>query len=159
MTPSTHPMGYGTLRQKRHYSLGNHPLGRMKMSKTEHGRAVRVAERIRGELTAVLMGGGVRDPAVSGAIVSAVRLSDDLRIARVYLRLLTTEPSDREKTALVRGMKRASGYLRRELTSRIQLKYSPELKFFWDEATDRGSRIEQVLSEIREDEDGAGSSE
>ena len=51
-------------------------------------------------------------------------LSDDLRIARVYLRLLTTEPSDREKTALVRGMKRASGYLRRELTSRIQLKPS-----------------------------------
>ncbi len=125
------------------------------MSKTENGRAVRVAERIRGELTSVLMGGGVRDPAVAAVIIVAVRLSDDLRIARVYLRLLTTEPSELEKRALMDGMKRASGFLRREMTARVQLKYSPELKFFWDDATDRGARIEQLLSDIREDEHGS----
>ena len=49
---------------------------------------------------------------------------------------------------VVAALNRASGFLRRELAARIELKHQPELRFFWDEGVDRAARIEELLSEI-----------
>lgn len=115
-------------------------------------RADRVAERIRAELMDLLLRGAVRDPAARDVVVSAVRVTDDLSIARVYVRVLE-ELGPEQQQQVVDALGRASGFVRRELGHRLQLRHVPSLEFFWDEVVDSGLRIESILDEIREDSD------
>lgn len=118
-------------------------------------RAVRVAERIRAELEDVLIRGIVRDPATSGAVISSVKVSDDLRQATVYVRVLTGDADAARQKSLVKAMERAKGVMRRELSSRMQLRYTPELRFFWDSGADYALRMDQLLDEISKEKKGA----
>lgn len=115
-------------------------------------RSERVAGRVKTELMDLLLRGAVRDPAAAGTFVSRVTLTDDLRTARIYVRMLDDEvASEQRQKQIVRAFKRASGHIRRELAPRLQLKYQPDLTFFWDEGGDARRRIEDVLDEIRRD--------
>lgn len=98
----------------------------------------------------LLLRGGVRDPAAKDVVVSAVRMTDDLSIARVYVRVLEEIDSDRQE-AVVDALDRASGFLRREIGQRLQLRHVPKLEFYWDDVVDSALRIESILDEIRED--------
>jgi ribosome-binding factor A len=118
-------------------------------------RADRVAERVRSELMELLLRGSVRDPAARDVVVSMVRMTDDLSIARVYVRVLDEIGPDRQD-AVVDALGRASGFLRRELGHRLQLRHVPKLEFYWDDVVDSALQIESILEEIRE-EPGAGS--
>ena len=118
-------------------------------------RADRVAERLRGELMDLLLRGSVRDPAACGVVVSAVRMTDDLGIARIYVRVLEEVDGNREE-AVVAALERAKGFLRRELGARLQLRHVPELEFFWDDVVDSALRIESILDEIRGPSEPAG---
>lgn len=119
-------------------------------------RADRVAERIRSELMELLLRGSVRDPAASDVVVSAVRMTDDLSIARVYVRVLDEIDADRQEE-VVDALGRAGGFLRREVGQRLQLRHVPSLEFYWDDVIDSALRIESILDEIREDSGSAGS--
>ncbi len=132
------------------------------MATTKKGdgkRTQKVAEQVRAELMSLLITGDVHDPAVAAAMVSSVILTDDLRIAKVYVRLLEANPEDRKKKAMLSGLERAKGFLRREVAKRVQLRYAPELRFYWDESVDRGRELETVLSEIRTSENEPGTKE
>jgi ribosome-binding factor A len=113
-------------------------------------RADRVAERIRSELMDLLLRGSVRDPAAKDVVVSAVRVTDDLSIARIYVRVLDEIEADRQE-AVVDALERASGFLRRELGQRLQLRHVPSLEFYWDDVVDSALRIESILGEISEE--------
>jgi ribosome-binding factor A len=110
-------------------------------------RAVRVAERVREELSKMLTS-EVRDPRLAGVVVTRVALSDDLKNAKVHVRTLTGENKDET----LAGLARASGMLRREVTQRVKLRYAPELRFHWDEGQDKLARIERLLAEVRDEE-------
>ena len=103
----------------------------------------------------LLLRGSVRDPAARDVVVSAVRMTDDLSIARVYVRVLEEIDADRQEL-VVEALQRASGFLRREIGQRLQLRHVPSLEFYWDEVVDSALRIESILEEIREEPD-AGS--
>ncbi len=118
-------------------------------------RADRVAERIRSELMDVLLRGGVREPAASDVVVSAVRVSDDLSIARVYVRVLEEVDADRQEQ-VVDALGRAGGFLRREVGQRLQLRHVPSLEFYWDDVVDSALRIETILDELRDESGSAG---
>ena len=118
-------------------------------------RGDRVAERLRAELMDLLLHGGVRDPAARDAVVTTVRISADLRHARVYVRLLDPMATEERQQALVSGLARAAPFIRRELAPRLALKYQPELKFFWDDGLDDATRIEALLEEVRNESKGA----
>ncbi len=120
-------------------------------------RADRVAERIRAELMELLLRGAVRDPAARDVVVSGVRVTDDLSIARIYVRVLEELGPDQQEK-VVEALKRAGGFLRRELGHRLQLRHVPSLDFFWDEVVDSALRIESILDELRE-ESGASNPE
>ncbi len=120
------------------------------MSQKGFRRADRVAERIRSELMELLLRGSVRDPAAKDVVVSAVRMTDDLSIARVYVRVLEEIGPDRQD-AVVDALGRATGFLRRELGHRLQLRHVPSLEFYWDDVVDSGLRIESILEEINEE--------
>ncbi|KPK52952.1 MAG: hypothetical protein AMJ63_07890 [Myxococcales bacterium SG8_38_1] len=113
-------------------------------------RADRVAERIRSELMDLLLRGSVRDPAAKDVVVSAVRMTDDLSIARVYVRVLEEIGADGQE-AVVEALRRATGFLRRELGHRLQLRHVPSLEFYWDDVVDSALRIESILDEISEE--------
>jgi len=115
-------------------------------------RADRVSERIRGELMELLLRGSLRDPAARDVVVSAVRMTDDLSIARIYVRVLGEAGPDRQE-AVVEALVRASGFLRRELGHRLELRHVPSLEFYWDDVVDSALRIESILDELRDGTD------
>ncbi len=124
------------------------------MSQKGFRRADRVAERIRSELMELLLRGSLRDPAARDVVVSAVRVTDDLSIARVYVRVLD-EIDASQQDAVVEALGRASSFLRRELGKTLGLRRVPALEFFWDDVVDSGLRIESILDELRT-EQGSG---
>ncbi len=97
----------------------------------------------------MLSGGAVvKDPRASGAVVTRTEMSDDLRTARVYVRLLAGDDEARRRE-LLGALRRASGLIRREVTRRLRLRFAPELRFLYDDGIDATSRIEELLNEIR----------
>lgn len=117
-------------------------------------RADRVAGRLQSELMELIVRGSLRDPGVVDTYFTQVILTDDLRQARVYFRLTRPEVSAKDREYALAALERAGGFIRRELSPRLQLQYMPELKFFWDGGLDRAARVEAVLAEIRRDEEG-----
>lgn len=110
-------------------------------------RSSRVAEGIREELS-MLLTTRVRDPRLTGVLVSRVVLTDDLRSAKVYYRLLAgKEKADEAKV----GLERASGLFRKELASTLELRVVPELRFYYDEGQEARDRIDQLLEEVKRD--------
>ena len=120
-------------------------------TKKGYRRADRVAEQLRGELMDMLLRGSVHDPAVSDVVVSAVRMTDDLGIARIYVRVLS-EADDPRRESVLAALQRAKGFIRRELGQRVELRYVPALEFHWDEVIDSALRIESILDDLRREE-------
>ena len=104
-------------------------------------RIGRINEEIKKELAALFR--ELKDPRISGGFVTVTRVdtTGDLRYARVYVSALdkSTEPE------LMRGLKSASGFLRREIGQRLQLRYTPELQFIADDSIAYGAHILELL--------------
>lgn len=103
---------------------------------------------------ALLLRGAVKDPRVAGAVIHAVKVSGDLRYAKIWVRSGEIEPSDARKEELLAALRRASGFLRRELGARLGIRYTPELSFLWDDTAETAARVETLLEEIREEDPG-----
>ena len=116
-------------------------------------RATQVGARIHQELSLALVE-VVKDPGVRTVIISLVRLSDDLRHANVYVRLLENGDDPAERKKALTGLTRATGVLRREVTERAGLRFAPELKFFYDEGQDARTRIDELLAEVEKERKG-----
>ncbi len=101
----------------------------------------------------LVLRGAIKDPRASGAVIHAVKVSGDLRHARVWVRLIDLEPSEARKKELIAALGRAGGFLRRELGPRLRIKHTPELTFVWDDTAERAARVETLLEEIREEEE------
>lgn len=123
------------------------------VGKGDGKRSQKVADAVRGELMTMLLAGEVHDPAVNNVVVSSVALTDDLRLAKVYVRLVDLEAPEVAQKALLKGLERAKGFLRREVAQRLNLRYAPDLRFYWDESIDRGRDMEALLREIKRDDE------
>ncbi len=114
----------------------------------EHDTRVRrVAEAVRQELASMLAD-EVRDPGAAGAVVTRVEMSNDLRSARVRVRVLEGGDDQARRRELIAALGRASGMMRREVTQRLGLRVAPELRFLYDDGQDNVGRVEQLLAEI-----------
>ncbi len=111
-------------------------------------RADRVADLIKQEISNILRR-EVGDPRIANITVTDVKLTDDLRSARIYFVELG---KDSLSADVEKGLSKAKGFLKRELGKRLQLRYIPELAFFYDPSFEYGSRIEKLLKEVRKDE-------
>ncbi|HEY4120257.1 MAG TPA: 30S ribosome-binding factor RbfA, partial [Byssovorax sp.] len=112
-------------------------------------RATRVSERLKDELARAVR--DLSDPRVEGAIVSRVEMTDDLSIARVHVRRAVGAPDARAQKALIAGFAAASRRLRAEVGRAVGLRYTPELRFFYDAAPDDVDRIEELLRQVERD--------
>ena len=103
-------------------------------------RIGRINEEIQRELASLIP--NVKDPRVTGMIsVTAVDTTPDLRYAKIYISVLDKSDS----TQVLKGLKSASGWLRRELGHALQLRYTPELTFVQDDSIDMGAHILDLL--------------
>ncbi len=88
------------------------------------------------------------DSSVGFITVTSVKVSPDLKIAKIYVSVL--EKDKRERS--LERIKSVSGFIRSELASRIRIKFVPELKFFLDDTLDYVEKIEGLIKKIHEDD-------
>jgi ribosome-binding factor A len=107
-------------------------------------RAQRIADRIREEL-AEMMIFDIQDPRLAGAFITDVSVDRELAFADIYV--FSSEGSESADEVLS-GFSRASGFLRRELAKRIELRTFPKLRFHWDPTPERAEKIEEILDSL-----------
>ncbi|MEM9951196.1 MAG: 30S ribosome-binding factor RbfA [Chloroflexota bacterium] len=104
----------------------------------------RVQERIRVILSELLLR-EVSDPRLQGVTVTEVSIDNELMYATIYVNALGDESREEE---VMEALKRANGYLRREVGQRINTRNTPELHFKWDTTLEYGERINQLLDSL-----------
>lgn len=110
------------------------------MSATRMGRINEEIQRTLSELIRT-----VKDPRVHGLLsITAVDTTADLKYAKVYVSSL--DQSDMKE--VLKGLKSASGYLRRELGHTLSLRATPELTFLQDDSMVKGAHILQVMEDL-----------
>jgi ribosome-binding factor A len=112
-------------------------------------RSDRVGGQIQKILSEILLK-KVKDPRLEHASITDVKLSRDLRIARVYFVISGNKKNIEEA---LEGFKSALGYVKRSLARHLGLRYMPDLKFFYDESFDYGSHIDNVLKALKADDE------
>jgi ribosome-binding factor A len=111
-------------------------------------RADRVNALLQREL-GTLISEELRDPRIAFTTVTAVEITDDLRSARVHVSVLGDEEA---ATKTMKALEDARPFLRRELGSRTDLRFVPELTFVPDRSAERAVRISGLLRQARERE-------
>ena len=114
-------------------------------------RSDRVGGQIQKALSDLLQK-RIKDPRLEMATITSVKMTQDLRVARIYF---TISGGRNNKEKAVEGFKSALGYVKRTLARQLGLRYMPDLRFFYDESFDYGSKIDNMLKSLNIDpEDG-----
>jgi ribosome-binding factor A len=109
-------------------------------------RIDKITEALRKEIS-VIVHDDLKDPRLGFVTVTKVEVTQDYREAKVYFSVLGSE-EDHKKTA--EALNSASGFIRREIAHRINLRFTPEIMFREDRSSEYSVRIEEVLNEIKE---------
>lgn len=115
-------------------------------------RIGRINEELQRELAGLLR--NLKDPRVQATMISVTRVeaTPDLRYAKVFVSFLDAARAPEA----MKGLKSASGYLRRELGAALQLRYTPELQWQEDDSITRGAQMLELLGSLnipKDDED------
>ena len=113
-------------------------------------RPDRVGDQIRQELSDLLSRGAVHDPGIGFITLTRVKVSPDLQQARVYYTSMGDAQSRRETE---KALQRATGFFKRRIGSRLQLRRVPELQFEFDESIAHQDRVEQILRDLHEEKE------
>ena len=108
-------------------------------------RLQRIADRIRQELSQMLIR-ELSDPRLHQIFITDVKVDRELAYADIYVSAIEGVERSRE---ILAGLESASGFIRRALSSRIELRTFPHMRFHWDPTPEHADRIEKVLAELR----------
>lgn len=111
-------------------------------------RTDRIARLLQQALSETLIH-KVRDPRIQNAMVTGVKVTPDMGLARVYVR--TLDP-DRDSDELLEGFRASEGFLKREIGRKVHLLRVPRLEFFFDELPDQAAAVEALLEKMRREE-------
>lgn len=112
-------------------------------------RSQRVGELIHEEISNLLLV-GLKDPRIGFVTLTHVELTDDLKHAKIFVSVMGKEE---EKERTLQGLAAASGFIRKELGRKLQLRHIPDLTFRIDDSLDYSLRINKVLSDIKKEEE------
>ena len=104
----------------------------------------RMSDRIHQILSHLLLR-EIADPRLQDITVTDVELDPELMYAKVFISAMGDESREDE---VMKAMRRASGFLRREVGKRIRLRHTPELHFQWDDTLERANRINQLIASL-----------
>jgi ribosome-binding factor A len=108
-------------------------------------RLQRIADRIRQELSEMLIR-EVSDPRLQQIFVTDVKVDKELAFADIYVSAV--EGAERSREVLA-GLKSASGFMRRALAARVELRSFPRLRFHWDPTPEHADHIEKLLAQLK----------
>jgi ribosome-binding factor A len=116
---------------------------------TTHSRPERVGQQIQAAIAELLTRGALHDPRIGFITLTGVKVSPDLRVARVFYSMIGSEA---ERAETQKGLEAAKGFVRREVTAAVRLRVSPEIFFTFDESLATGDRIDRLLREVKDKE-------
>lgn len=90
----------------------------------------------------------VKDRGIEFVTVTAVKTTSDLSFSKIYVTIL----NDDKKDEIMKSLKGASGFIRKTLADRIEVRHIPKVEFVYDESIEYGKRIEDKIKEIHEKE-------
>ena len=108
-------------------------------------RSDRVSGLIQKALSEILKR-DIRDPRLKMATITEVEVSRNLKLARIYF---TTPDGKQKKDAAIKGFNSARGFIKRILAHEIDLKYMPDIKFFYDDSLDYGEHIDELIKSTK----------
>ncbi|HWI49049.1 MAG TPA: 30S ribosome-binding factor RbfA [Rummeliibacillus sp.] len=112
-------------------------------------RSNRVAEQMKKEL-ADIISRKLKDPRVGFVTVTDVDVTGDLQQATVYITCLGSE-NERQDT--MKGLEKAKGFIRSEISQRIRLRITPEISFEFDSSVEYGNRIDTLLRQLHDSQE------
>jgi ribosome-binding factor A len=98
------------------------------------------------ELISELLRREIRDPRIHDVTITSVKVTKDLKQARVYFNLL----GGGDRDAVLAGLRSARGFIRSRVGKELNLKFVPAIEFFYDDTEDQAQRIEDLLKKTRE---------
>ena len=108
-------------------------------------RLKRIGDRIRQELSEMLVKGEIHDPRLEGISITEVKVDRELSYAEIYVSAIEGIARSKE---VIEGLENASGFLRKSLSERVDLRAFPRLRFHWDITPEHADRIEQLIASI-----------
>ena len=114
-------------------------------------RPEQLAEVIREEVSQIV-GYELDDPRVATVTVTDVRVAENLRDASVYV---IAEGTEAEKAEAMKALQKAAPYVRRQLGTVLNLRYTPELHFVRDTVEEKATRVDTLLTELAHEQPGA----
>lgn len=108
----------------------------------------RIASNLVKEISYILAN-EIKDQDIKFVTVTDCKVTNDLSFAKVYYTVL----DDNRKKETEQALRHASGFIRRELTERVEIRHIPELTFVYDESIEYGKKIENILEKIHDDVD------
>jgi ribosome-binding factor A len=115
----------------------------------EH-RQERLRELIKSEFGQILQR-DLKDPRIGFVSVTDVELSNDFSHVKIFVSIMG---NDEAKRSTMEGLESAKGFIRTELGKRIRLRHTPEVHLIADNSIDRGTRIFELLAEVKKDQGG-----
>lgn len=112
-------------------------------------RPDRVATEIQAAVAEIFTRGEIRDPRIGFITITGCKVSADLRSARVFYSMIGNDQQRKDTQA---GLDAAKGFIRREVTSKVKLRVSPEVFFTFDESIGEGDKIERLLKQVKDKE-------
>ncbi|MBN2011056.1 30S ribosome-binding factor RbfA [candidate division KSB1 bacterium] len=111
-------------------------------------RSVRIAERIRREAGRILLF-EVKDPGVKPITISEVRITDDLKLAKIYY---TVFDEQKQREQAEQALQRAGKFIRSEIGKCIDLRFIPEIEFHYDKIPEQTQKLNELFAKIRDEE-------
>ncbi|MBL8063216.1 MAG: 30S ribosome-binding factor RbfA [Anaerolineales bacterium] len=108
-------------------------------------RIKRIEDRIQQVLSELLIR-EVNDPRLKNIFVTGIKVDRELAYAAVYVSAVEGASRSAE---VIAGLESAAGFLRRELSARVELRSFPKLRFHWDPTPENADHIEKLLAELR----------
>lgn len=107
----------------------------------------RIASNMLREISTILMN-EVKNPDIKFVTVTDCKVTNDLSFAKVYFTVL----DDTKKETTLEALKSASGFIRKELAEKMEIRHIPELEFIFDESIEYGNKIEKIIEEIHKED-------
>lgn len=112
-------------------------------------RVLKVASAIR-EVVSMAILTDLKDPRVQNVTVTFVEVTGDLREAKVHVSVMGDE---KKQDLCLHGLRNSAGYLQQKVGNRVDLRYTPKLKFMLDKGAQKAAEINRILGEILPNED------
>ncbi len=110
-------------------------------------RIERLESTFQEELSMILMT-EIKDEDIRFVTITGCDITSDLSFAKVYVTVLEGE----KKKEILEKLNNAAAFIRGKLSERVEIRHTPELKFFYDESIAYGEKIEKIIDEIHEKE-------